>query len=537
MGCTALVLCVHLVFGGAVYAALNNHLIDNQLTNQTQTAVALFKAVDQWRCDYEKRSLEIISNLRLQQYLRDGANQSASDLRRILTEYTGGGRMPEIIYVMDNGQQIVGTGNLDIKAYLFDRIDSANRYDGGVVWDSGYAANYVILYRKINDQTFDVTQGIGYLFMMIRISEILELYDDYRLHPSQRFSINGINNGFEATERGFFYEYYQSYLQLLHTEITSNGWKLRTWTDKSVALTPTRSLYTLLLVVMGITLFAAIIIILFFSSRMTRQLSVMNKAVKRFGVGEFDVLIPVVQDNEIGQLASTLNVMAREIQSLISELKHKDQQKRKIELQTMEYQINPHFLYNTLDSINMLARKNNDPVVADLVTALSRLFRLGLHKGMEIVLVRDEVMHVYYYLCIQSVRFEEQLTWRLDISEEINDLYIIKFILQPLVENAINHGIRKRESPGSLVVCGWMESNHIRFDVKDDGVGIPNSRLEAIRQVLASEQLEGSSDCFGLNNVNQRIRLHYGPGYSLRIETEEGVGTTISIRLPIERKG
>ena len=533
LGGTALVVAIHLIIGAIVYFALDNHLLSNHLTNQTQTAIALCKSLTQWRGNFERQSLDVMSNPRIQQHLRNGLSYTNGSLRQILLEYSGEYHLPQMIYMTDANGLVIGSHDKDVSAYINDRLNTADSAQGGVVWDSGYEPNYIILYRRVNDPIYDISQGIGYLFMFISTQELFDLFSDYRLDATQRFALNGINNSFEAVERGFFYDYYGGYSDLLHSEVSFNGWKLRTWTAKSVALAPTQSLYKLLFITLGGTLLAAVVILFVFSTRMTKQLSVMKRAIIQYSSGDFEIRTPLVQKNEIGRLAGTLNDMAEHIQALILQLRNEERQKRKIQLRTLEYQINPHLLYNTLDSINMLARQNNDPAVADLVTALSRLFRLGLHGGKEIVLVKDEAMHVYYYLQIQSIRFDGQLLWEISIDEDIREQRIIKFILQPLVENAINHGIRKKATPGLVTMTGWQEDGSIFFEVADDGVGIAPKRLTEIRSSLSVDIFDDSAgESFGLRNVNQRIHLQYGSNYCLTIDSEEDRGTIVTICLP-----
>ncbi|MDR1561246.1 MAG: sensor histidine kinase [Holosporaceae bacterium] len=505
----------------------------NQLAYQTSTAVALCKTIEQWRKNYEEFSLEIISDAQIQQYLSDWPNTEGMEPRHALYEYSGNKMAIREIYIIDKGYNLIGTGPNNIKPYIFDRISTAERFEGSIVWDSGYDTTSVVLYRKIFDQLDDINESIGYLFLVIDIHEVHVMFDDYRLDRTQRFALNGIGNGFEISERGFFYKYYDKFFDLLHSEINFRGWKLRTWTDKSVVLVPTKDTFAFLVLVLIFAFIAAIISILFLSARITKQISIMRETVKKFGIGQFDARIEIVQNDEIGRLATTLNKMAEQIQALIQEVNIKERQKRKLQLQTFEYQINPHFLYNTLDSINMLARKDGDSLVADMVTSLSKLFRLGLHKGEEFIPVSDEVLHLYYYLRIQSIRFENQFTWKIEVDSEINDLLIIKFILQPLAENAINHGLRKKTTHGHLTIKGWRDENIVYFSIHDDGIGIASEKLSEIKKSLNSESFNAQKIGFGLNNVNQRIKLRYGRDYDLNIESIENVGTNICVALPI----
>jgi two-component system sensor histidine kinase YesM len=273
--------------------------------------------------------------------------------------------------------------------------------------------------------------------------------------------------------------------------------------------------------------------VLFLSHRITKPLKLIQRKMMQIGEGFFIFKVPVVRNDEVGEVASAMNRMSDEIQSLIQKNKEEEAKRRLIQLQTLEYQINPHFLYNTLDSVNMLARKHQDPIIADMVTYLSRLFRIGLNQGREMITVADEVRHVTYYLKIQEIRFAGQLYWDIQTDESIESVKMIKFLLQPLVENSINHGIRKRDEPGHIYIRIWKEPDSIVLEVEDDGVGMDPEQLERVRQSLNDDMEEPDKDHgFGLRNVHQRIQLHYGDNYGLEFVSEKGYGTTVTVRLP-----
>jgi sensor histidine kinase YesM len=523
-----------LIVGVVIYAVLNNYLLETQLTSQTRIAEALCRAITTWKKDYEKLSLNIISDPQVQRYLRNEVNTVSADLNRILGEYAEEFGGSCLVYVMSRELAVTGTGANDITSYIFDRISTAERNNGGVVWDIGYDPNYVILYRKINDQKYNVNAMIGYLFIAVAKADLLKLFDDYRLDSTQRFTLSGAMNGFEVSERGFYYGYYDNYTDLLHSEITFDDWRLRTWINKIVVLAPMRALFFILFIVLSGMVVVAIVIILILSTNISKQVLHLTHTITKYGSGDFTVRAPVVQQDETGRLAEAFNRMAEQIQDLIYAVKLNERQKRKLHLQTLEYQINPHFLYNTLNSINMLARKNGDIIVGNMVTDLSRMFQFGLHQGQEIVSVSDEVKHLYYFLSIQSVRFEDQLTWTLEIDPEIENVRMIKFVLQPLAENAINHGIRPRTTPGKLTVSGCRDNDTLIFTLCDNGIGIDDVTLNTIREVLLKEidDSDGDGTCFGLWNISQRIKLLYGAGEYLFIESTAGVGTKVTLKLP-----
>jgi len=314
---------------------------------------------------------------------------------------------------------------------------------------------------------------------------------------------------------------------------TRRGWTLVSWIPKGEVLKPARELIVGILFSSALLLLFSVFMVFFLSHRITKPLKMLQRKLGKIGSGSFVVSVPVVRNDEIGELAMALNRMSKEIADLIQKNKEEENKRRLLQLQTLEYQINPHFLYNTLDSVNMLARKHNDTLIADIVTYLSRLFRISLNQGREMITVEEELRHVTYYLKIQEIRFVDQLYWEIQADDSLMRVRIIKFLLQPLVENSINHGIRKRSEPGYIYIRVWAEPDHLVLEVEDDGVGMDAERLEQVRQSLNEWGEEHEQHLgFGLRNVHQRIRLHYGPGYGLTINSEKNGGTTVTIRLP-----
>ena len=238
--------------------------------------------------------------------------------------------------------------------------------------------------------------------MQIKNEYIQIYFNRFRLQNNQRFSLKGITNGFEVTEQGFFYQYYENYDSLLHTQMNIGDWYLRTWTENTVASSVSAELLSRLAIVFFFILILAFILSTIISRQVTKPIKQMEEVVKQYSKGNFETKINLSGKDEITELGNVLNIMATKITELINSVIEKEQQSKFLELQTLVYQINPHFLYNTLDSINMLARKNSDlQGVANMVTNLSRLFRLSLNRGMDMITVREEIAHVTYYLKIQ----------------------------------------------------------------------------------------------------------------------------------------
>ena len=206
-------------------------------------------------------------------------------------------------------------------------------------------------------------------------------------------------------------------------------------------------------------------------------------------------------------------------------------QLRKAEFELLQAQINPHFLYNTLDTIVWSAEAGNQKQVVKMVGSLSDFFRSSLNKGKEIVTIRDELQHVRSYLEIQQIRYQDILKYEIDVPEELFDYQIPKITIQPIVENALYHGIKNKRGGGTIVVSGKDEGETMLIQVKDDGKGMKPERLKEINKDLTGTKLENTA-IYGLYNVNERIRLSFGEEYGITVESTYEVGSCISIHLP-----
>lgn len=254
---------------------------------------------------------------------------------------------------------------------------------------------------------------------------------------------------------------------------------------------------------------------------------------------DLEVLINPDNKDEIVQLGRSFNAMVDRIRELLDyKLKEQDNLK-KYELKLLQVQINPHFLYNTLDSIIWMARANQNAQVIEMVSALSSFFRVTLSKGKDWIKIEEELEHVRSYLSIQKMRYQDILDFYVEADEAILGGIILNLTLQPLVENAIYHGIKNRRNGGTIWVRGSLKSpDLISFEVEDDGVGFTAENLAKVRAALAdaTSPVEFNESGFGINNVNKRIRLYYGAQYGLSIESEHLKGTRISFDIPFVKE-
>lgn len=211
----------------------------------------------------------------------------------------------------------------------------------------------------------------------------------------------------------------------------------------------------------------------------------------------------------------------------------KEEQKllRKAEFDLLQSQINPHFLYNTLDAIVWSAEAGNQKQVVSMVGNLSDFFRLSLNKGKENVLIREELQHVRSYLEIQHIRYQDILTFEINVPEEFNEYKIPKLTIQPIVENALYHGIKNNRGGGKITIYAEEKRDHFTIVVEDTGKGMDEERLRQVRKAIRNGTPE-KNVVYGLYNVNERIRLNFGEGYGIHLESVLDKGTRVRIRLP-----
>ncbi len=279
-----------------------------------------------------------------------------------------------------------------------------------------------------------------------------------------------------------------------------------------------------------VCLLIAIVVAVFLSRRISKPIKVLEVSMNEAEKGNFDIKVDIGSSDEIGELSKAFNIMIAKIKELMLQNVHEQEQKRKSELKALQAQINPHFLYNTLDSIIWMAEgKKNDEVVM-MTSALARLFRLSISKGEEIITIRNEIEHIKSYLTIQKIRYRDKMDFEIEVDENIMKYKTLKILLQPLVENAIYHGIKNKIGTGLIKIVGREEGENVLLQVIDNGVGMT---AEELANILKSTSISQSGSGVGVRNVNERIKLYFGEKYGIEFESKPDEGTTANIRLPV----
>lgn len=269
----------------------------------------------------------------------------------------------------------------------------------------------------------------------------------------------------------------------------------------------------------------------YISTKITAPIKELEKSVNALEEGELDTQVSVRGSYEIQHLGRSIGEMARRIQALMADIVAEHESKRKSEFDTLQSQINPHFLYNTLDIIVWMIENEQKQEAVKVVTALARFFRISLSKGKSIIPVRDELEHVRNYLTIQQKRFKNKFTYRIEAGEEVLSLAALKLTLQPLVENAIYHGMEFMDGDGEILVSVERDGEKLCFTIADNGLGMTAQQAQGLL-TGETKSTSGKGSGIGVKNVNERIRLYFGEDYGLTIRSEPDVGTEVQIRLP-----
>ncbi|MBD2866494.1 sensor histidine kinase [Paenibacillus oceani] len=267
--------------------------------------------------------------------------------------------------------------------------------------------------------------------------------------------------------------------------------------------------------------------------------------IKQIRLGNLNARLSANRPDEFGFLNRSFNEMAEEQQHLIENIYKQQLYTAKTDLKFLQSQINPHFLYNTLDSIYWTAKNYDAEEISEMVVHLSHFFRLSLGEGRDIFTVEETIEHLQYYLQVQQIRYTNHFSVKFDVDPETLQIPILKLLLQPLVENAILHGLEKKPEGGELYVGARIEGAYLRLEVRDDGVGIDPERLSFIngklnkityKDVLRVTNAGSESvDLYGLSNVKARVMLFYGEDARIRIESQEAAGTAVTIWIPLEK--
>ncbi|MBD2847592.1 sensor histidine kinase [Paenibacillus sp. IB182496] len=313
------------------------------------------------------------------------------------------------------------------------------------------------------------------------------------------------------------------------------GWQLVWVMDRTELLRPLEQSTRFAVILASASVLLSLLIAYLISAFISRPIRLIASSVQRVGSGDFDIAVELNRQDELGQLARYFNLMTRRIRELIGELKRTEARKQQSAFRALQAQINPHFLYNTLNTISMAAREGETRKIDELIASLTNQLQYSLDASPQPVALREELLHLENYAVLMMNRYPDSFTLDLDIDPLTLSCTVPKFILQPLAENAIFHGLVPKKTSGTLFICTYVEETRWRLIVEDDGVGMTPAKLEELRRSLAEAE-QGSpltGGHIGLRNVHQRLSMRFGEQYAMEIESREGEGTRLALTLPL----
>lgn len=362
------------------------------------------------------------------------------------------------------------------------------------------------------------------------------VYEKNEAQKDQKYSLRDghtMNDLFQTIKNAdteLYWEMNGESYQVVTEKIEKIGWIAVTITPlKAIRRTMYENILTYLMIGIGILL-VIIFILNLLLKRIVKPIVTLADKMDIEDVESLNMEIPVETADETGRLARSFNKMLKKIGLLLDQVVEEQEEKRKYELQMLQAQINPHFLYNTLDSIIWMAEMKDESVVP-MTEALAKLFRISLNKGNEFITIKDELEHVRNYLVIQSMRYEDKFEYFIQATEEVLTCKTIKLIVQPIVENCIYHGIKKMKGKGTILISAVCKGDDVIIKVTDNGVGMEQNICDEI--LVKESRFENTSGSgIGVKNVNERIKLYFGDKYGLSYISQLGKGTTVTIKVP-----
>lgn len=369
----------------------------------------------------------------------------------------------------------------------------------------------------------------GYIYFISNDGEII-------YHPNQR----EIDNGeFQEDLDGVADHVYGTYISQFagHERLTviqtvnQTRWRIVGVAMMDEIMDDLGSFQTALLFISAVMIIISIIATTIISKHITRPLRRLESEMRKVETGDFEVSLPQSHSIEVESLSSSFRIMVARIKVLMKRIKATEEIKRQRELDALQAKINPHFLYNTLDSVIWMAETGDNHGVVKMVSALARLFRISIAKGHDVITLSEELSHVQNYLDIQSMRYKDKFTYSITIPRELENAPTIKLIVQPIVENSIYHGIKYLQEEGRIEIKAEAVDDGIKIIISDNGVGMKSETAATILNP-DQENTASSGNGIGLRNIDERIKLSYGEKYGLSIWSEPDEGTTVTILIP-----
>lgn len=567
---SALMVLAMLVFMVIAMRYTSGTIYENSINYMSQIIQQVNYDIDTYIEYMENISSVIAKSSDVPRYLFDQNQTEAegeAEKERILTQFQTIMESRDDIYnvaaVAKNGRYIINQGDDELTGYVdiesLDWYQAAMESKSGIAVSSSHVQNaiqssykWVITLSRalVNNQT---GEREGLFFVDLNYSAISDLCNNNSIeekgyifvldaegnivyHPKQQLMYGGLKTEnidaiMECREDSLIIDEGGDSKLYTMSKSKRTGWTVVGAAYTSELLKNNEQAQMWYLLVASILLLAVIGISSIISREITKPIRSLRDSMRKVQNGQFDTHVEVITENEIGSLGRSFNLMTSEIQALMEQNVYEQKQKRKSELKALQAQINPHFLYNTLDSIIWMSEAGENDEVVEMTSALARLLRQSISNDQEEVELEKEIEYVKNYLTIQKMRYKDKLEFFIYVDPRVAHVPIIKLVLQPLVENAIYHGIKYKETKGNLKIYARPVDGRVEIIVADDGIGMDEDVMEHIFDEHRKEQKRNG---VGVPNVQKRLKLQYGAEYGIRYESVKGAGTKAVITIPVD---
>ena len=567
---SALMVLAMLVFMVIAMRYTSGTIYENSINYMSQIIQQVNYDIDTYIEYMENISSVIAKSSDVPRYLFDQNQTEAereAEKERILTQFQTIMESRDDIYnvaaVAKNGRYIINQGDDELTGYVdiesLDWYQAAMESKSGIAVSSSHVQNaiqssykWVITLSRalVNNQT---GEREGLFFVDLNYSAISDLCNNNSIeekgyifvldaegnivyHPKQQLMYGGLKTEnidaiMECREDSLIIDEGGDSKLYTMSKSKRTGWTVVGAVYTSELLKNNEQAQMWYLLVASILLLAVIGISSIISREITKPIRSLRDSMWKVQNGQFDTHVEVITENEIGSLGRSFNLMTSEIQALMEQNVYEQKQKRKSELKALQAQINPHFLYNTLDSIIWMSEAGENDEVVEMTSALARLLRQSISNDKEEVELEKEIEYVKNYLTIQKMRYKDKLEFFIYVDPRVAHVPIIKLVLQPLVENAIYHGIKYKETKGNLKIYARPVDGRVEIVVADDGIGMDEDVMEHIFDEHRKEQKRNG---VGVPNVQKRLKLQYGSEYGIRYESVKGAGTKAVITIPVD---
>lgn len=540
-------------------------ILNNSIDYTTRLIGQVNRDIDSYIDYMENISSLVAHSSDVQTYLMEGRNSGDPNLyRRIVTQFSTvletRTDISNIAVLSGDGKSIINDGNdvlnENIPLYSVDWYREAEE-EGSTCLTSSHVQNVIrdnykwVITMSRGLENPDTGEIMGVFFIDLNYKTLKDLCErnnigsDYIYiidptgkiiyHPKQKLIYSSLKTELVdevlECEDSFFLTDDEKNRRLYTISVSDKtGWSVVGVTDMAELMRGRSEAQRLYIVITAAFLVVTILLCVIFSSAITRPLERLKDSMKEAEKGKFEgIRVKEEGNNEIASLGKTFNIMIVRIRQLMEQNTYEQEQKRLSELKALQSQINPHFLYNTLDSIIWMAEGGKTKEVVLMTSSLARLLRQSISNEDELVSIKREVDYARSYLTIQKMRYQDKMEFEIHVEEEILEQQIIKLVLQPVVENAIYHGIKYKDGKGLIKITGVHRSGCINLTVYDNGKGMEPEVLEHIFDPKTGHK---SKSGIGISNVQMRLQLYYGKEYGISYKSIPGEGTAATIRIP-----